>query len=82
MPYGSLILTLPKSVMMKLGSCAGFSFSSHAYPLPFPKIYPLKINMSTPNQKIDHDLSHLADHARALIAATADIAEEHVKKAR
>ncbi|MEO8615596.1 MAG: DUF883 family protein [Luteolibacter sp.] len=38
--------------------------------------------MSTPIQKINHDMSHLADHARALIAATADVAEEHVKEAR
>ena len=68
--------------MMKFGNCAGFSFSSHAYPLPSPKIYPLEINMSTPIQKIDNDLSHLANHARALIAATADIAEEHVMEAR
>lgn len=38
--------------------------------------------MSTPIQKIDNDMSHLADHARTLIAATADVAEEHVKEAR
>ncbi|MBC7979177.1 MAG: DUF883 domain-containing protein [Armatimonadetes bacterium] len=38
--------------------------------------------MSTTIQKIDNDMSHLADHARALIAATADAAEEHVKEAR
>ena len=38
--------------------------------------------MSTPIQKIDTDLSHLAEHARALIAATAGATEEHVKEAR
>jgi ElaB/YqjD/DUF883 family membrane-anchored ribosome-binding protein len=38
--------------------------------------------MSTPIQKIENDMSHLADHARALLVATADIAEEHVKEAR
>jgi ElaB/YqjD/DUF883 family membrane-anchored ribosome-binding protein len=38
--------------------------------------------MSTPIQKIENDMSHLADHARALFLATADVAEEHVKEAR
>ena len=38
--------------------------------------------MSTPIQNIGNDMSHLADHARALIAATADAAEDHVKEAR
>lgn len=38
--------------------------------------------MSTPIQKIENDMSHLADHARALMVATADIAEERVKEAR
>ena len=38
--------------------------------------------MSTPIQKIEDDMSHLADHARALFLATADITEEHVKVAR
>ncbi len=38
--------------------------------------------MSTPTQKIDNDLSQLAEHARALIEATADVAGDHVKDAR
>jgi ElaB/YqjD/DUF883 family membrane-anchored ribosome-binding protein len=38
--------------------------------------------MSSPIQKIENDMSHLADHARALLVATADVAEEHVKEAR
>jgi ElaB/YqjD/DUF883 family membrane-anchored ribosome-binding protein len=38
--------------------------------------------MSTPIQKIENDMSHLADHARALLVATADSAEEHVREAR
>ncbi|MDA7865230.1 hypothetical protein N9C66_04820 [Akkermansiaceae bacterium] len=38
--------------------------------------------MNTPIQKIENDLSHLAVHARALLAATADAAEDHVKEAR
>jgi ElaB/YqjD/DUF883 family membrane-anchored ribosome-binding protein len=35
-----------------------------------------------PTEYIKNDLTDLADHARALIAATADNAEEHVKDAR
>jgi ElaB/YqjD/DUF883 family membrane-anchored ribosome-binding protein len=38
--------------------------------------------MSTPIQKIENDMSQLADHARSLIAATANATEEHVKEAR
>ncbi len=38
--------------------------------------------MSTPIEKIENDMNHLADHARALLAATADSAEGHVKEAR
>ena len=38
--------------------------------------------MSTPIQKIENDIGSLSDHARALVVATADIAEEHVQEAR
>ena len=77
-----LYLPLPKNIIMKFGNCAGFRVFSHAYPLHSPTTYPPKINMSTPIQKIDHDISQFSDHARALIAATADAAEQHVKEAR
>jgi ElaB/YqjD/DUF883 family membrane-anchored ribosome-binding protein len=33
-------------------------------------------------QKMENDVSHLADHARALMAATADVAGDHVKEVR
>ncbi|MEO5715812.1 MAG: hypothetical protein ABIT37_20200 [Luteolibacter sp.] len=38
--------------------------------------------MSTPIEKIENDMNLLADHARALVTATANVAEEHVKEAR
>ena len=38
--------------------------------------------MNAPPQKIENDMSHLADHVRALLEATADVAEDHVKEAR
>lgn len=48
----------------------------------FPQNTLTENTMNTPIQKIENDLSQLAIHARALLTATADAAEDHVKEAR